>query len=251
MHEGVVPAPYLDSVSVWTFGVGHTAAAGAPFPSQMPRGMPSDLDAALRQVFSVFSSDIERYEAAVRKALKIPVYQHEFDALVSFHFNTGAIGKATLVKRLNAGDRSGAASGFSSWHKPAEIIERRRAERDLFALGAYPDGVITVWSVTTSGKVILKPFRTLTSDQAIAMIVGKTPDGQSAPAPAAPYSRPVVSVKTIGPSSHVAALQRALGISADGIFGAKTRAHVFSFQKSKGLTADGIVGPKTWAALGL
>ena len=46
-HEGIVPAPYLDSVKVWTYGVGHTAAAGAPFPEGMPKGMPKDVDAAL------------------------------------------------------------------------------------------------------------------------------------------------------------------------------------------------------------
>ena len=46
------------------------------------------------------------------------------------------------------------------------------------------------------------------------------------------------------------ALQRALGISADGIFGPGTQAAVKSFQRSHGLTADGIVGPATWAALG-
>jgi lysozyme len=29
-HEGVVPGPYLDVKDVWTFGIGHTAAAGPP-----------------------------------------------------------------------------------------------------------------------------------------------------------------------------------------------------------------------------
>ena len=47
-HEGIVPAPYLDVKRVWTFGVGHTAAAGAPDPARMPRGMPADLDAGIR-----------------------------------------------------------------------------------------------------------------------------------------------------------------------------------------------------------
>ena len=32
-HEGIVPAPYLDVKRVWTFGVGHTAGAGAPDPA--------------------------------------------------------------------------------------------------------------------------------------------------------------------------------------------------------------------------
>ena len=32
-HEGVVPAAYLDVKRVWTFGIGHTAAAGTPDPA--------------------------------------------------------------------------------------------------------------------------------------------------------------------------------------------------------------------------
>jgi peptidoglycan hydrolase-like protein with peptidoglycan-binding domain len=47
----------------------------------------------------------------------------------------------------------------------------------------------------------------------------------------------------------VAAIQRALGIDADGIFGPRTRAAVRSFQKRHGLVVDGIVGPQTRAAL--
>ena len=44
-------------------------------------------------------------------------------------------------------------------------------------------------------------------------------------------------------------LQKALGLSIDGVFGKGTQAAVIAFQKSKGLAADGAVGAKTWAAL--
>jgi peptidoglycan DL-endopeptidase CwlO len=47
----------------------------------------------------------------------------------------------------------------------------------------------------------------------------------------------------------VAALQRRLGIEADGIFGPITRAAVRSYQGRHGLIVDGIVGPQTRAAL--
>ncbi len=180
IHEGIVPGPYLDSAGVWTFGIGHTAAAGAPEPAKMKRGMPANLDAALTEVFAVFRRDLVKYEAAVSKALP-NVKQHEFDAAVSFHYNTGAIGRASWVKRLAAGDAAGAARGIMDWRKPPEIIKRREAERDLLLLGKYPTGAITVWSVTEAGKVIWRPVRSIPAADALAMLKG-APEPEQKPA---------------------------------------------------------------------
>jgi Putative peptidoglycan binding domain len=49
----------------------------------------------------------------------------------------------------------------------------------------------------------------------------------------------------------VRALQRALGIPADGVFGSQTESAVRRFQRRHGLAADGVVGPLTRRALGL
>ena len=59
----------------------------------------------------------------------------------------------------------------------------------------------------------------------------------------------VAAVRSAGVS--VAALQRALGIRADGIYGPRTRRAVRRFQRAHGLVVDGIAGPRTLAALGL
>ena len=162
-HEGVVPAPYLDSVGVWTFGVGHTAAAGGLDPAKLPRGMPGDVDLAIEKAIRVFKSDLETYEARVKKHVTAPLKQHQFDALVSFDFNTGGIwyrnkktdkmAHAKIVQHLNMGDIEAAGDAFMGWLKPPEIKNRREGEQELFRSGTYPQKSITVWNVTLHGKI--------------------------------------------------------------------------------------------------
>jgi peptidoglycan DL-endopeptidase CwlO len=53
------------------------------------------------------------------------------------------------------------------------------------------------------------------------------------------------------PAQTTIAVQRALGISADGVFGRQTKHAVRAFQASHGLEVDGVVGPQTLGALGI
>ena len=81
---------------------------------------------------------------------------------------------------------------------------------------------------------------------------GLTPDGVIGPDTWAKLAAkaPTCSTSRNKTSAATCALQIALGgLTADGIFGKKTKAAVVAFQSSKGLGADGICGPKTWAAL--
>jgi lysozyme len=103
--------------------------------------------------------------------VKVPLAPHEFDALVSFHYNTGGIAKAALTRHINAGNRVAAADAFLNWRRPAAIIPRREAERDLFRHGRYPGGTIPVWSVDRTGRVdFSRPIRRLTEDEALALL---------------------------------------------------------------------------------
>jgi GH24 family phage-related lysozyme (muramidase) len=149
-HEGIVPGPYLDVKQVWTFGIGHTAAAGPPDPATMARGMPGDLDAGIREAFRVFRADLARYEVAVLRAVKVPLAPHEFDALVSFHYNTGGIAKAALTRHLNAGNRVAAANAFLNWRRPASIIPRRERSGALAQLHPVGLGLAVLQPVTAA-----------------------------------------------------------------------------------------------------
>lgn len=239
-HEGIVPGPYLDSVGVWTYGVGHTRAAGLPDPKYMPRGMPADLDAELAEVGALFRKDIEKYAADVRKTVKVSLEQHEFDALVSFHYNTGAIATATLVKTLNAGDRKSAGAQFMNWVKPVEITARRKAEQALFLRGTYPTGNINVWQVSTAGRIAWKTARVLTSAQALALV--GTASAEVAP-----------DTGTIGmgsKGSRVSELQELLkdlglySIKVDGHWGQGTETAVQAL-RAKAAQAEKLINPET------
>jgi len=57
--------------------------------------------------------------------------------------------------------------------------------------------------------------------------------------------------RTASRGSGVSALQRALGVSVDGVFGPQTQKALRGYQRSHGLTVDGIAGPQTRSRLGL
>ena len=151
-HEGLVTAPYKDSVGVWTIGVGHTEGAGLPNPAKMQKGSqrpPSEM-------LDLFRRDIKKYEAGVNRVLgRKAVRQHEYDAMVSFHYNTGAIGRAAWVKKLLAGDKAGAVVSIMAWKKPPEIIGRRKKEQKLLNKAVYTaNGYTNVYPASRTGKVL-------------------------------------------------------------------------------------------------
>lgn len=85
-----------------------------------------------------FEADLARYAAEVTEAIgTAPTTQAQFDALVSFHYNTGAIARATLTRRHRAGDHAGASSEFARWNKAGGrvvkgLVRRRAAEAALY-----------------------------------------------------------------------------------------------------------------------
>lgn len=144
-YEGLILQSYDDandhvvsaggsSRGTLTIGYGHTSAAGAP---KVVPGMKITKE----QADAILASDLQKVEVDVAKLVKVPLTQNQFDALVSFHFNTGSLGKSTALKKLNAGDYQGCADALMMYTRgrvngqliPMKgLVTRRTEEKTLF-----------------------------------------------------------------------------------------------------------------------
>lgn len=121
------PDPGSKDGKPWTIGWGSTGSDIGP-----------GIVWTQAQADARFVKDLERYEADVIKAIgSAPTTQDQFDALVSFHYNTGAIATATLTKLHNRGDYAGAALEFRKWNKNdgkvmQGLVNRRADEEKLY-----------------------------------------------------------------------------------------------------------------------
>ncbi|WP_121812790.1 lysozyme [Mucilaginibacter kameinonensis] len=135
--EGLRLTAYQDIAGVWTIGYGCTFYANAK------RIQPGD-----RLVNKECASDLlcvilKDFERTVNRVVTVPLNQNQYDALLSFHFNTGSLPSSTLLRKLNAGDYGGAAAQFALWTKVTDpktgkkvisdaLVKRRAKEQKLF-----------------------------------------------------------------------------------------------------------------------
>lgn len=111
----------------WTIGWGATGAGIAPGTVWTQAQCDARLEA-----------DLVRYAGEVAAAIgAASTSEAQFDALVSFHYNTGAISRATLTRKHCAGDYAGAAREFARWNKAGGRVlkglsNRRAAEAELY-----------------------------------------------------------------------------------------------------------------------
>lgn len=128
LREGKRNKAYLDTKGIPTIGVGHTGP-----------GVYIGLAWTDQQIEDAFTADVKWAEDAVNKHVKVPLEQHQFDALVSWVFNIGETGfrRSTALRVLNEEKYYWVPAGMEMWNKPPEIIPRRRAEAEQFRSGKY------------------------------------------------------------------------------------------------------------------
>ena len=193
---------------VWTIGYGQT---GSYYGKRVRRGMTTTK--ALAHAW-LRDHSIKTYEDAVTRAVKVPLNQNQFDALVSFAYNigVGAMAGSTALRKLNAGDYAGAADALTMWTKCngkvlAGLVRRRKEERALF---------LTLVTQAKTGNTDL---------------LRKGDRGDD--------------VKLLQHRLNLLGWQ----LTEDSIWGVQTDSAVRGYQYRAGLTVDGIVGAKTKAAL--
>ena len=128
-EEGARNKAYKDSKGLWTIGVGHLIKEDEQY--LLTATLTND------QVEDLLRKDLKWCSEAVETSVKVPLEQHQFDALYSLCFNIGGtnFAKSTVVKKINENDMQGAADAILNWNKPEVLINRRKRERALF-LGA-------------------------------------------------------------------------------------------------------------------
>lgn len=126
--EGLRLEAYLPTPEdVWTIGYGHT------------RGVKPGMKITEKQAEAWLKEEVKIYQAAVERRVKVPLTQNQYDALVLWTYNLGEenLRTSTLLRKLNAGDYSGAANEMPRWNKQKGktlrgLTRRRAAERALF-----------------------------------------------------------------------------------------------------------------------
>ncbi|GHE74614.1 hypothetical protein GCM10019059_37660 [Camelimonas fluminis] len=170
--EGLRLSAYQDIAGVLTIGYGHTSAAGAP---QVKAGMKITEAEAER----ILQSDLAKFEQRVERLVKVPLSDSQFAALVSFDYNTGALHKSTLLKKLNAGDYAAVPGELAKWvnaggKRVQGLVNRRASEAGLWAKGEF------VSSADVPAKPAAPPVltkETVSWGAGIAATVGSTISG--------------------------------------------------------------------------
>lgn len=133
--EGFSDKPYLCPAGVWTIGYGATMwPEYGKVDANTPRVTKEQAYEVLEnQVRNVYEPEVLRYLSTYKFS------QSEFDALVSFHYNTG---KIILMTRNGKRTKEQIAKKFKEYNlsngrRLKGLVKRREQEEEMFRKGTY------------------------------------------------------------------------------------------------------------------
>ena len=140
--ESFKSKPYNDSEGYCTIGYGHLIATdkceNITIPDDLKNGITKE------KANQLFNERLPKFEKAVKRDITIPLYQHEYDALVSLLFNTGEFflssGKAPKLYRnlLNKKYNDAAIELLDiTNNNTTGLVKRRQAEYNMFINNNY------------------------------------------------------------------------------------------------------------------
>lgn len=208
-QEGVVLKAYRDVVGVLTIGAGLTSASGVV---KVKPGMVITREEASSLLKAALNS---KYEPAVRTAMP-KAKQCEFDGGVSFHYNTGAISRASWVNAWLVRNWPGVHAQLMKWVKGGGKVlpglKRRREEE----------------------------FRLIYEGRYLASIANQPVRGWAAKFVPAVSNEELVEIR-----AAFKALGYDPGINLSFVDGSS----VMRFQRDHDLTVDGVIGRATLSTL--
>lgn len=148
-YEGLALTPYLCSANVKTIGLGNTQSDIHDLDQ-----WPWSKEITIPEAFKYFRESLHKYIEAVNKAVKVPLEQHQWDALYCITYNIGCGGMAgsSFIKIINdRGSMNGVAIAMNAWNRVHKkvirgLTLRREKEAKLYTQGVYSNtnGIITL-----------------------------------------------------------------------------------------------------------
>lgn len=125
--EGCKLEAYLDAVSTPTIAYGRT------------KGVTMGDTCTQEQAEAWLDEELVEYENYVNEAVKVPLTQNQFDALVSWTYNLGPsnLNNSTMLKVLNSSSYDDVPTQIKRWNRAGGkvldgLVRRREAEALLF-----------------------------------------------------------------------------------------------------------------------
>jgi GH24 family phage-related lysozyme (muramidase) len=130
--EGFRSRAYRDAGGVWTIGFGHTSMAGKPVVTPT-------LNVTLEEASEILRSDVGLFAEGVGDAVKVPLSDAQFSALVSFAYNVGLrnFKSSRVLVAVNRKEFATVPRLLGLWNKAGGrvlpgLVKRRAAEAAMF-----------------------------------------------------------------------------------------------------------------------